>query len=81
MLPGQADATRAVELLGQPRRRSVVLLGSLVHGVQQQIGVEEHQRAAGPSRVSIASAMLETSIPRATAGVLGLDSPPALPPT
>lgn len=33
--------------------------GSSVDGVEEEVGVEQHQRAAGPSSVSIASATLE----------------------
>jgi hypothetical protein len=47
------------ELLGQPRAGSVVLVGFSVDGLEQQVRVEQHQRAAAPSSVSIASAMLE----------------------
>ena len=41
-----------------------MLLGPLVDGVEQQVGIKQHQLLAGPSSVSSVSAMLSKSTPR-----------------
>src|SRR5690348_16101782 len=63
-LPWETHTARAVELLGQPGGDGLVLLGALVNGIEQEVGVEQHQLLEGPSRVSSVSAMLSKSIPR-----------------
>ena len=56
----QADSARPVELLGKPGCGLFVALGASVDGVDQEVGVKEHYRLAGPSSVSRASATLST---------------------
>jgi hypothetical protein len=63
-LPGQSHTLWSVQLLCQPCGCVPMLRCALVHCVEQQVCVNEHQRALGPSSVSIASATLEKSIPR-----------------
>jgi hypothetical protein len=52
------------QLRRQPLSRARVVWAGLVHRVQQQVRVEQHQRLPAPSSVSSASATFDTSIRR-----------------
>src|SRR5438309_6050365 len=61
-LPRDAHATGSVQPLRQPGSRGRVEWALVVDREEQDVGVDEHQRNAGPSSCSIASATLLTSI-------------------
>ena len=62
-LPRHSHPARSVELLGQPGDSDLVVGASFVDGVEKQVCVEQHQRAVGPSSVSIASLTFAKSMP------------------
>src|SRR5438067_10822615 len=61
-LPWQSHPARSVQDRGQPGSRGRVERALLVHRVEEQVRVYQHQRAVGPSSRSRASATLSTSI-------------------